>query len=190
MLHQKYGSLSWTALILPAVEVARFGFLVTGDQAAAMDVYGNSSFLSTDPSWAVDFAPNGTRVGQGDLMTRKRYADFLELIAYDGADAFYRGEKAKATVAAVQAAKGIMTLDDLDNYNVVVRSPVEISYRGFKIMSCGAPSSGAVALHAMKIVEGYPDMGVPSAVNLSTFRFDQAIRFAYGAVSQLPTLKD
>lgn len=189
LLHQKYGSRPWIDLILPAVEVARNGFQVTADQAAAMDVLGPSSFLSKDSSWATDFAPNGTRVGQGDIMTRKRYASLLELIARDGADAFYRGETAKTTVAAIRATNGIMTLDDLSSYRVIIRPPVEISYRDYRITSCGAPSSGIVALNALKVVETYTDIGVPSAVNLSTHRLDEAIRFAYGAVSQLPTGK-
>ena len=185
LLHQKYGSRPWVDLILPSVEVARNGFCVTDDQAAAMDMLGSSSFLSTDSSWAIDFAPNGTRLGQGDTMMRKRYADLLELIARDGADAFYRGQTAKSTVAAIRAANGIMTLEDLSSYSVIARSPVEISYRGYRITSCGAPSSGIVALNALKVVETYTDIGDPSAVNLSTHRMDQATRFAYGAVSRL-----
>lgn len=185
LLHQKYGSLPWVDLVLPSVEVARNGFRVTNDLAAAMDSLGPSSFLSTDSSWAIDFAPNGTRLGQGDIMTRKRYADFLELIAHDGPDAFYRGWIATTTVAAIRAANGIMSMDDLSSYTVIVRPPVEISYRDYRILSCGTPSSGIVTLHALKVVETYTDMGDPSAVNLSTHRLDQATRFAFGAVSQL-----
>lgn len=183
MLHQKYGSLPWVDLVLPSVDVARNGFEVTADLAAAMDSLGSPSLLSTDSNWAIDFAPNGTRLGQGDIMTRKRYADFLEVIAHAGPDAFYRGWLADTTVAATRAANGIMTADDLSDYNVVIRSPVEISYRDYRILSCDSPSSGIVLLHALKIVETYEDMGDPSAVNLSTHRLDQATRFAFGAVS-------
>ena len=154
-----------------------------------MDLLGSPSFLSKDPNWAVDFAPNGTRVGQGDIMTRKRYADLLELIAQRGADAFYTGDTAKSTITAVQAANGTMTLKDLSNYSVAIRSPVEIAYRGYKITSCGAPSSGTVALNALKTVEGYTNFGEPSAVNVSTHKLNEAIRFAYGAVSFPPARK-
>lgn len=189
LLYQKYGSLPWVDLVLPSVNLARNGFEVTSDHAAAMDSLGSSSFLSTDPSWAIDFAPNGTRVGQGDMMTRKRYAGFLELIARDGPDAFYYGRTANNTIAAIRAANGIMTMDDLSGYTAIIRSPVETSYRDYRILSCGTPSSGIVTLHALKIMETYADMGDPSAVNLSTYRLDQATRFAFGAVSQLSFLR-
>ena len=34
------------------------------------------SVLVDDPVWAMDFAPNGTLLGLGDVMTRKRYAEY------------------------------------------------------------------------------------------------------------------
>lgn len=38
----------------------------------AVGYYKNNFFLN-DPQWAIDFAPNGTVVGLGDIVTRKRY---------------------------------------------------------------------------------------------------------------------
>lgn len=78
-------------------------------------VAGVQNFLVEDPTWALDFAPNGTRLGLGDIMTRKRYANTLEEIASQGADAFYEGAIAQTTIAALQKANGTMTLDDLRN---------------------------------------------------------------------------
>lgn len=78
-----------------------------------------------------------------------------------------------------------MTLEDLTNYTVAIRDPAGINYRDYKIHSCSAPSSGTVAMSAMKIIEGYPDIGQAATVNLSTHRFDEALRFAYGQRSEL-----
>lgn len=78
-----------------------------------------------------------------------------------------------------------MTLQDLKNYTVAIRDPASISYRDFKIHSCSAPSSGVVAMSAMKIIEGYSDIGEAATLNLSTHRFDEALRFAYGQRSEL-----
>ncbi|KAH0564831.1 hypothetical protein GP486_001779 [Trichoglossum hirsutum] len=182
-LHRTYGSLPWAVLVRPAIEVARYGFRVGEDLVTAMDeaTDGSANFLVEDPAWAIDFAPNGTRVGLGDIMTRRRYADLLEDIAERGPDFFYADTIANKTIAAVQAANGIMTLDDLKNYTVAIRRPVEIEYRGFKLTSCSAPSSGAVVLSVMKTVEGYSGLGDGAMVNLSTHRLDEAIRFGYGA---------
>ena len=73
-----------------------------------------------------------------------------------------------------------MTLEDLKNYTVAIRDPASITYRDYKIRSCSAPSSGIVAMSAMKIIEGYSDIGEAATLNLSTHRFDEALRFAYG----------
>jgi gamma-glutamyltranspeptidase/glutathione hydrolase len=78
-----------------------------------------------------------------------------------------------------------MTMDDLKDYHVALRKPVRIHYRGYKLTSCSAPASGAVALAIMKIIEGYDDFGYASAVNLSTHRLNEAMRFGYGMVMTL-----
>ena len=145
---------------------------------------GTYDFLTYDETWAIDFAPNGTRVGLGDLITRKRYANTLESIAEYGPNAFYCGAIANATITALRKSNGTMTLADLANYTVAIRPPSNITYRGFKIHSGSAPSSGAVVLSTMKIVEGY-DMSTPSNLWLSTHYLDEGMRFAYGQRSLL-----
>jgi gamma-glutamyltranspeptidase/glutathione hydrolase len=91
---------------------------------------------------------------------------------------------ANYTVNAIQSANGTMTLDDLKNYRVSIRKPIEITYRGYKLFSTGAPSGGSVALSILKIIEGY-DMSDPSTINLNLHRLDEAMRFAYGARAEL-----
>lgn len=142
-------------------------------------------FLTKDPVWAIDFAPNGTRVDIGDILTRKRYADTLERIAEEGADIFYTGEMAEATVAAVRATNGSMTVRDLESYKIVRRAAVEVDYRGYRVVSCGAPACGAVVLSALKTAEGYESFGAAENLNLSTHRLDEAVRFAYGERASL-----
>jgi gamma-glutamyltranspeptidase/glutathione hydrolase len=180
-LHQKYGSVPWKSLVQPSIKLARYGFKVTEDlvRYMASATTGTYDFLTYDETWAIDFAPNGTRVGLGDTITRKRYANTLESIAEYGPDAFYYGAIANATITALQKSNGTMTLEDLANYTVLTREPSSITYRGYKIHGGTAPSSGAVVLSTMKIIEGY-DMSSPSQLNLSTHYLDEAIRFAYG----------
>ena len=146
--------------------------------------YGTSryDFLTKEATWAIDFAPNGTRLGYGDIMKRKRFADTLEAIADEGPDVFYTGAMANATVNTIQRFNGTMTMEDLEQYQVKLRNPVEIQYRGFRVVGCGSPSSGAVALSALKTVEGYESFGEDNTLNLSTHRIDEAIKFAYGEV--------
>jgi gamma-glutamyltranspeptidase/glutathione hydrolase len=186
-LHKGYGKLPWSTVMKPAINVARNGFPVTVDLVNYMKsaTAGKVDFLVADPTWAVDFAPNGTRLGLGDIITRRRYADTLQTISEKGADAFYNGAIARTTIKALQAANGTMTLEDLKNYSVAIRPPSVIDYRGFKIHSGSAPSSGEVVLSTLKTVEGYSDFGFSSTVNLSTHRLVEAMRFAYGQRANL-----
>ena len=182
-IHNNYGVLPWSLLVQPAVKLAREGFVVSKDFAKAMDLitkYTGDEFLAKDPPWAEDFAPNGTRVGEGDLVTRERYARTLEALAMHGPEVFYEGAMAKATVRAIRRRNGTMTVKDMADYQVVSRKPANIEYKGFRLHGCGAPASGAVALSVLKILEGYTDF--EGSEHLSTHRMDEAIRFGYGKV--------
>lgn len=170
-----------------AIDVARNGWNVTQDLVRYMASANASAqvpnFLCVEPAWAVDFCPNGTLVGLGDVITRKRYADTLETIANKGPDAFYNasGAIARTTIAALQAANGTMTVQDLANYTVAIRNVPNITYRNFILHSCSTPSSGTIVLNAMNTVSGYQDFFHPESVNISTHHLDEALRFGYAA---------
>ena len=188
-LHQNYGKLAWKDIMQGAIKTARYGWPVTPDLVSYMAGANASAqvpnFLVNDPTWAIDFAPNGTLVGLGDTIKRQRYADTLETISIKGPDAFYEGPIAEATIQTLQAHNGTMTLQDLKNYTVATPPPVNITYRGYKLQSCALPSSGEVVLSTLKILEGYTDFFGSDATNLSTHRMDEAIRFAYGERTDL-----
>lgn len=188
-MHKKYGVLPWADVIKPAIHVARDGFRVSEDLVRYMDSTSPNNFLVEDPAWAVDFAPTGKRVALGETMTRKRYADTLETISQRGADAFYTGAIANATITALRRTNGTMTLEDLANYTVAHRQPIHITYKGHKLTSTNAPSSGVVALSALNIVSGYEDLFANpddvDNVHLSTHRMDEAMKYAYGQRTNL-----
>ncbi|KAF2405534.1 gamma-glutamyltranspeptidase [Trichodelitschia bisporula] len=186
-IHDHFGGLPWKDVVRPAVALARDGFAVGADLARYMAsaVGSGRDFLSEDPSWAIDFAPNGTRLGVGDWITRRRYADLLQAVGERGVRAFYEGPIAEATIATIQAHNGSMTMEDLKEYAVIERKPATVEYRGQKLTSVGAPSGGVVAMAIMNIVGGYEGFGDPEEVNLTTHRLDEAMRFAYGMRTNL-----
>lgn len=190
-IHKQYGKLPWSNLVQPSVDLARKGFRVSEDLAHAMGLPTTHdrrsaarvdeirAFLTDDPAWALDFAPNGTRVGLGDRIIRERYANTLEVIAETGADSFYEGAIAAQIAAAISNTNGTMTASDLEGYTTIVRKPVEIDFHGYRAFACGTPASGAIILSILKAIEGYSDFTSAEMLNTSTHRLVEAMRFGY-----------
>src|SRR5262249_27056824 len=76
---------------------------------------------------------------------------------------------AEKLVASLRQNNGIMTRDDLKNYQAIVRPAVRGTYRGYDIASMPPPSSGGVHLiQILNILEGFPlrESGAESAATL------------------------
>ncbi|HUD85323.1 MAG TPA: gamma-glutamyltransferase [Xanthobacteraceae bacterium] len=154
---RKYGSGRFTLadLIAPAIALARDGVPITDDTAELLP--NELSRLARWPSSAKIFLKaDGTAFGSGDRLVQSDLANTLETIAKGGPHAFYFGPIAEKLAAAVQAAGGVMTIDDVNSYSAFERTPVRGSYRGYDIVSMPPPSSGGVELIEMlNILEGY-----------------------------------
>jgi gamma-glutamyltranspeptidase/glutathione hydrolase len=153
----RYGSgkLSLAELIAPAIALARDGLPIADDVAESLP--GSARRLGRWPSAAKIFLKaDGRALAPGDTLVQRDLADTLAAIARGGARAFYRGAIADKLVAAVRAEGGIMTADDLEHYEPLLRTPVRGSYRGYDIVSMPPSSSGGVVLIEMlNILEGY-----------------------------------
>jgi len=156
LAEEKYGShkIAFADLLAPAINLAQEGFPVEDDLADSLPKA--RARLARWPSSAAIFL-NGDEVPrEGDLLLQPDLADTLQAIADGGPRAFYQGPIAQEIAAAVRAAGGIMTVDDLANYRAVERPVVRGTYRGYDIVSMPPPSSGGVALiEALNILEGY-----------------------------------
>ncbi|EHK26617.1 uncharacterized protein TRIVIDRAFT_50329 [Trichoderma virens Gv29-8] len=182
-MHTKYGVLPWKTVMQGAIHVARNGFRVSSDLVRYMGSTfkaDGETFLTKDPNWATDFAPDGDLVKEGAWMTRKRYADTLEKVSEHGSRIFYSGELAETIVDYVQRTGGTMTLEDMANYKVIVRPVHNVTYRGLTLHGMGSPSGGAVSLQILKIMERY-DSEDWSDQDLTRHRLTEAMRFAYAA---------
>jgi gamma-glutamyltranspeptidase/glutathione hydrolase len=157
LAEQKYGSGRFTLadLIEPAIALARDGFPVADDTADSLPQ--DRPRLARWPSSAQIFLKSdGSVLGAGDPLVQADLAATLQAIAQHGPRAFYEGPVAEKLSAAVRAAGGVMTVEDLKNYRATERAPVRGSYRGYDIVSMPPPSSGGIALIEMlNILEGY-----------------------------------
>ncbi len=163
----RYGSKSLRKLLQPAIDVARRGFVV--DQTFFDQTTPNIDFFDDIPSTEeIYLDPDGTPRDVGTTLRNPDLARAYELIARDGADAFYRGPLARAIAEAASdppvAADanhvwrpGLMTEDDLRDYDAVWRAPTRIGYKGLDVWGMGPPSSGGSTVgEALNILEGLP----------------------------------
>jgi gamma-glutamyltranspeptidase/glutathione hydrolase len=152
--HRKYGKLPWKDLVQPAIDLALNGFTLTEKEAIELqeiqeDLKKYNTVLPANlinDNWKA-----------GDTI---RYTDLghaLERIRDNGKAGFYEGQTAKDIVEEMERGKGLITYEDLKNYQAVWRTPISTLYKGFKIISMPPPSSGGVALfQLLKSVENQP----------------------------------
>lgn len=156
--HQRFGSLPWRDLVMPAVELAEDGFVVPeklgGGMLTRLERYeGKTNFG--------DYFGNLT---SGELHKQPELAATLRRIADNGVDEFYRGETADLIVAEMQRGDGLITHEDLDNYKAVWREPLQADWRGYTVVSAPLPSSGGFALIQLLKIRDFIDHhfeGVP-----------------------------
>ncbi|KAH9951517.1 gamma-glutamyltranspeptidase [Amylocystis lapponica] len=137
--HKRWGSLPWSTLVEPAAELAR-GWKVGKELGRRIQWFDD--MMLEDPDWRAIFAPEGSLLKEGDIIRRTNLSHTLAAVAAGGADALYKGPIADAIVKKVRETGGIMTLEDLAKYRVNVAPSLRGSYRGKKIYSPHAPTSG------------------------------------------------
>jgi gamma-glutamyltranspeptidase/glutathione hydrolase len=153
-IHKKFGKLPWEALIQPAIELAKNGYIVTSKQASSFE-NKKEDFVAING--AETFYAQGFKAG--DRVKNLALAETLERIAKYGKAGFYEGPVADDLVARVQETGGIITHEDLLAYEPVWRTPINFQYKDLNVYAMGPPSSGGICLgQIMKMIEPY-DVG-------------------------------
>lgn len=148
--HMNHGKVEWSSLFDDAISHAEEGWEVSPRFASVLANDRIRKFTRVDdhPVTSAYFFPGGRPLSAGTFVKNPEYALTLSMIAEHGPKAFYEGELAKKIVSTANESPrpSGMTLDDLKNYKVVVRSPVcGIHGDGIKICSPPPPSSGGIA---------------------------------------------
>ncbi|MZG56040.1 gamma-glutamyltransferase [Photobacterium lucens] len=157
--HEQYGKLAWKSLFLPAIKLAKDGFIVSPRLAAMVEQ--DAQHLSRYPATKAYFFDNdGNPIKAGTKLTNPAYANTLRQIADYGPKAFYQGDIARDIVEAVQQAEGnpgVLNTMDLASYSVKQREPICAPYRQYQVCGMGPPSSGALTLgQILAMLNHYP----------------------------------
>lgn len=188
----RYGTMSFSEVVGPAIALAEHGFPMYRFLAAAVrtapEVYRRW------PGNAAIFLPGGRPPAVGELFVQKDWAATLRrIVAVEEAhrsqgreqalqaarDVVYKGELAEKIVAFCQAEGGLLTMADLAEYHVRCEPPVMVSYRGYDVYATGPWGQGPVFPQALKLLEGFDlqGMGHNSAAYIHTIT--QALNLAF-----------
>ncbi len=137
----------------PAIDYAENGFVLNRTTARSFNYYreqfnndeGTKRIFVKDQEWK-----------QGDIIIQKDLAETLKRISELGNAGFYDGETANLIVKEMNDNGGLISKQDLLDYNSVYREPVTGTYKGYKIISMGPPSSGgALIVQMLNMLENF-----------------------------------
>ncbi|STX52699.1 gamma-glutamyltranspeptidase [Legionella busanensis] len=152
-----YGRLPLSRTLAPAIRLAEQGFAVDAQFNHFSQMTDRMEVMLRFPATAAIFLHNNQPYKIGEILKQPDLASTLKILAEKGHDGFYRGEIAQKLVAGVRATGGIWTLDDLANYKIKIREPLQGAYHNMLIITAPPPSAGGVILLTiLNILEGLP----------------------------------
>ncbi|MBI3981307.1 MAG: gamma-glutamyltransferase [Gemmatimonadetes bacterium] len=168
LAHQRLGNRPWRELVQPAIDLAEKGIPMSWNDVGFLRWVRENA--AEYPTTARAFLKNGNELYEpGDLWKQPDLAATLKRIRDRGADGFYGGETARLVAAHMRKYGGLITEEDLTQYQAVEQEPIHGTYRGYDVYAMSPPTSGGVALVEMlNILEGFnlKEMGHNSALYL------------------------
>lgn len=153
-LIKRFGNLSLSDVLKPAVRYAKEGYPVSSNVAlswkAAFNHYKNELKTDEFSSWFETFTINYDPPKVGDIVTLKYHAKTLENI-----ESFYTGEIANRIDEFSKKYNGYIRKKDLEDYEVLWVEPIKTNYRGYDVLEIPPNGQGIVTLEALNILEGF-----------------------------------
>ena len=150
------GNISLREVLNPAIELAERGFFLSYFEANRLNVY-KKFFERNKAASKIFIRSDGKPWKKGQKFIQKDLAKTLKKIARYGRDGFYSGTVAQLIVQEMKRGNGLITKEDLHNYESKYRPPILGTYKGYEIVSMGPPSSGgALLVNMLNMLENYP----------------------------------
>jgi gamma-glutamyltranspeptidase/glutathione hydrolase len=142
-LHRRHGRLPWARLVEPALRLARDGVAMPPAHVACLVMLEP---VMTMREGAGMYAPGGRLLEPGETLRQPGLVTALASLQEEGADGAYTGTIGHALVALSRERGGVVTADDLASYRAHRRAPVEIAWRGRRVLTRGGLSGMRAAL--------------------------------------------
>lgn len=150
LMRRKYGSLSRTELLTPAIQIAKEGFMVDKTLEKLIGFYhGSKLSLRRTP----DFYQNQLPLRSGDLLIQKSLATQIDEIASRGVEGCLAGPQGESLIKVFKQSGIDFTSRKLQSYHPVISPPEVIAYKNWKLAAPPAPNGGLTFLEMIKMAE-------------------------------------
>jgi gamma-glutamyltranspeptidase/glutathione hydrolase len=144
-VHDRLGRLPLQEILTPAIRIATTGFTVNDSQAYFLNLL--QPIISSSETGRRLYSKNGTYIKTGDLLVNPELTCFLEQLAEDRGENFYRGGLAETIANDMSNGNGMLTAADLAGYQVIERHPLVSKYRGYTFLTNPPPAVGGSLIH-------------------------------------------
>jgi gamma-glutamyltranspeptidase/glutathione hydrolase len=141
---RRFGRLALSDLVEPAAGLARDGVLVNRQQAYILEIL--SGIVTATPESAALFAPDGELLRAGDRLHQPELAETLRRLGREGSRPFYEGDIGAGIADWISARGGLLGRADLAAYAVVDREPLDVAFRGRRVLINPPPSAGGILI--------------------------------------------
>ncbi|HEX8742571.1 MAG TPA: gamma-glutamyltransferase [Thermoleophilaceae bacterium] len=141
---RRFGTLRLGDLTGFAARIAREGHRVEPMEGSFLEILG--PILTSTPEAKAIYAPDGRLARPGDNLCLPELGDLLDRLGAEGPGFLYDGDVADAVTGWVLERGGLLTREDLRQYQVIEREPARAHYRGREILTNPPPSSGGILI--------------------------------------------
>lgn len=147
-LHAGHGRLPWPRLVEPALRLARDGVAMPPQHVACLAMLEP---VMTLREGGRIYAPAGRLLEPGALLHQPGLVAALESLAAEGARGAYAGTIGRALLELSRERGGLLTRDDLAAYRAQWREPVEVGWRGRRLLTRGGLTGLPAALRRFDV---------------------------------------
>ncbi|MFM5982280.1 MAG: gamma-glutamyltransferase [Sphaerospermopsis kisseleviana] len=180
-VHRRYGKLPWQEVVQPSIALAKNGFIISNRVSwlSLSRFQDRKPKILNNPAASKIFTRNGEYYQPGERLIQSDLAKTLTEIS-ENPQSFYTGKIAKLIVDDMAKNGGLITLEDLKQYQPIWRVPICGNFRKARVCSMPPPSSGGVHLLQMLNIIGDTDLkslgwNHPDAIHLMV----ESMKIAY-----------
>ncbi len=144
-VHQQLGRMPFNEIVQPTIDLAKKGMPLDAFQVDLLHML-QPIVLNSDIGKSIFADEKGNLKKEGAFVKIPHIDDALYYLANNGPREFYEGEMAQKLVQDCAEKGGFLTIDDMKNYRVIERKPLEINYRNYTLLTNPPPSAGGALI--------------------------------------------